>query len=195
MPPRRQNPDLDEKDQRIAEAIIRHPEASIEDIAEHTRIAASTVQKRVAEMIGREQLARIMEVRDWKAAHYPLRYRIDIRVHQPAFMDEEGGGPIQVANIESFVDDDPDEVPLALPIPAQKITSQKKLGRYIKNRLARAEYFRGRLVCLDVVILMGHDYDLSATVRAVDTDAVTDFVTRGIRFLRSVAETMSSLES
>lgn len=195
MPTRRQIPELDEKDQAIAHAVIRYPQATIEELAEQTRIAASTVQKRVADMLARDQLARVMEVRDWRAAHYPLRYRIDIKVHQPAFMEDAGGGPVVAKPAETSADDDPDEGPLALPPPGHKVTSQKELGRYIKNRLARAECFRGRLVCLDVVILMGHAYDLSVTVRAVDANAVTDFVTRGLRFCRAVAETMSSLEA
>jgi DNA-binding Lrp family transcriptional regulator len=186
---------LDEKDQLIAECILLYPQASIEAIADETRIAVSTVQKRLAEMLAREQLARIIEIRDWKAAQFPVRYRIDVQIDQDALMEGGGGGPKAISESDiSDADGDPDEVPMNLPRPAHEIRSQQALGRYIKNRLARSARFRRRLVCLDVVMLMGAAYDLSVTVRARDTDAVTEFVTRGLKSLRAVGRTTSTLE-
>lgn len=196
MPARRIKPELDEKDLKIVESIILYPQASIEFIAQRTEIAQSTVQKRMSDMFAAERLARAIEVRDWKAAGYPLRYRIDIKVNQIAFREAQGGGPVQYEEPATGVGlEDEDGSPIPLPKPAHSITTQRRLGRYIKTQLARVKHFQGRLVCLDSTILLGQEYDMSLTVRAKDVEIVTDFVTRGLRFLRGVQSTMSSLES
>ncbi|MDX2181556.1 MAG: hypothetical protein SFV18_18320 [Bryobacteraceae bacterium] len=193
---------MDEKDSRIVDCVIRYPQITVEHIAQLTQIAESTVQKRLADMLADERLARVIEVRDWKAASYPLRYRIDIKINQIALREPEGGGPPKLIEPETRTEvtpfnpsDDDDGAPVVFPEPVRRVSSQKRLGRYIKNQLSRIPDFQGRLVCLDATILLGQEYDMSITIRARDTDSVMDFVTKGLRFLRGVSSTMSSLES
>ena len=191
MPKKRSKSDLDEKDLSIIECVIRNPQASVEFITTQVEFAASTVQKRLADMLDNERLARIIQVRDWSAAGYPLRYRIDLKVDQVALRQNRGGPDSELP--EPNADEETEFVRGPLPRPTRPISSQKKLARYIKNQLA--QHYRGRLVCLDATILLGQEFDMSLTIRARDTQVILDFVTNGLRVLGGVQSTMSSHEA
>jgi len=104
---------------------------------------------------------------------YPLRYRVDIFV-KPANLREGKGG---------------------LPEDDAVVDSQKKLAQYILRRLPARKPFDGKILVEDVRILLGSPADLSATVRAKDTDAILEFVTQGLRMCRAVSQTASCLEA
>lgn len=242
---RRQRPKLDDRDLEIIRQVIDNPEATVEQIAQKLPFASSTVQKRLAAMLETDRLARVIEVRDWTAAEFPFRYRIDLLINQIALREPAGGGPILPGSIDPAIamaavlkelreakalmvlnsadshgfnkedakailragattnmsaaleqgDDDEKTAPIVLPKPIREINSQKRLAWYIKNQLSHVPAFKKRLVCLDVTILLGHQYDMTVTIRARDTDAALDYVTKGLRFLRGVSATMSTVEA
>ena len=166
----------DEKDVKIAEIIIRNPQITVESIAEFLGIPESTVSKRLADMLRERQLARIIEIRDWTAFGYPLRYRIDIKVNQRELRMGRGGPP---------------------EADAPKIANQKQLATYIKDTLPTLlpQEYKGQLIVRDVTILLGQQADLTLVVRAKDYETILEFVTNGLRVLGGVDTTMTSQEA
>jgi len=167
-----EGPPLDEKNQKIIDSIIRDPRAAVAAIAKEIEEPESTVQKRLSDLIREGRLERVIRVVDWSATHYPLRYRVEIEVNQHA-LSVRRGGP---------VDDD------------QEIDSQESLADYIKKTLSLK--YRGGIIVQDVTILFGRERtDLSATIRAKDHRVLADFITNGVRSLRGVSSTITSLEA
>ncbi len=193
-----QHPIIDEKDFRILQCLIHYPEATVDFISDKLGYSPSTVQKRLADLQAGNQrrFARVMEIRDWDAAGYPLRYRIDLKVDQIALRaGKDRGGPVNEPDEAEDPVGDEDGAPIHLPTPANKINSQKRLARYIKQQLAVLPTFKDGLLCIDVTILLGQEYDMSISLRARDAEVVLEFVTKGLRFLRGVHSTATSHES
>jgi len=170
----RENP-LDPTDRKIVDCVIENPSVTVEGIVKYldeqdVQLSESAVGKRLAEL-NKSKLERIIVVRDWVAAGYPFRYRIDIKADMRELRLGRGG-------------------PAKEP---QTIDSQKKLCAYIKDILGRK--YHGRLVVLDATILLGQKYDLFITIRARDPKTVLDFVTEDLRILGGVADTLSSQEA
>ena len=163
--------ELEPIDQRIAECIIRQPKVTVEQLADELSLSPSTIQKHLSELFEGRHIERVIAVRDWAGAGFPLRARVDIRVNMRELKAGRGG----------------------LPDDEQKVDSQKKLAQYIAEIVPKQ--FRGRLVVEDVAILLGHDADLSLTIRVKDQKVVLDFVTEGLRMLGGVDATMTSFES
>jgi DNA-binding Lrp family transcriptional regulator len=175
MPKLNDKPQPDDVDRQMMECIIQNPRATVQGLvqqleARHIRMSESAIQKRLADLLTEKRLERVMIVRDWVAAGYPLRYRINIKANMRELRLGRGGPP-----------DD-----------TQTIDSQKKLASYIKDVLARR--YQDRLVILDVRILLGYDADLSVTLRTKDTKTIFEFVTEGLRVLGGVDSTMTSHE-
>lgn len=167
MPP---DPDrLDYKDRRIVEAIAQNRQASIPLISQIANIPQSTVSKRLAELIRTNRIGRVLEIFDWPAAGYFRRYRIDILVDQRALGRGEGGHHKE-----------------------ERIDTQEKLGEYIKYRLSQK--YIGRVVVVDVGILLGHAADLTVIVYAKGRNAIRDFITNGIRRCGGVESSSTSEE-
>jgi len=168
---------LDEMDRMIVECVIHNPRITVHGIVqrldEHykTPMSESAVQKRLAELLSQRRLERVIQVRDWTAADYSFRYRVDLKADMRELRLGRGGPP----------DDD------------QPVDSQKKLCHYVKEVLGRR--YQGRLVILDVTILLGQQADLSITLRAKDSKAILDFVTEDLRVLGGVEATMTSHEA
>ena len=70
--------------------------------------------------------------------------------------------------------------------------TNKQLCAYIKDVLARR--YQGRLVVLDVTILLGQQADISITLRVKEPKTILDFVTEGLRVLGGIEGTMTSQE-
>jgi DNA-binding Lrp family transcriptional regulator len=157
---------LDGKDLRIAERVIRDPRVTVEEIAEQLNQPVSTVQKRLADLLRKGQLERMIRIADWAAIGYPLRYRIDVKTDQRQLSIGQGGKS--------------GEPP--------KIDSQKKLATYIMRTMPKG--YSGLLIVQDVTLLFGQP-DLCVTVRARDHQTVFDFVTVGLRLLGGVESTMT----
>src|ERR1035438_5265189 len=80
---------LDVKDRAIAEAIVQNPRASVPWISKATGYPESTVNKHLSAMqqLDRLVLGRIIQVLNWRAVGYPLRYRVDLDQKQPAILN------------------------------------------------------------------------------------------------------------
>jgi DNA-binding Lrp family transcriptional regulator len=159
---------FDEKDRLIVKGVIAHPEISNEELAKSTGLPLSTLHKRLAELLRRKCLERVIRVIDWRAVGYPLRYRIDIRVNNR-------------------------ELHRGASDPIGGIDSQKKLAIYIKTVLPKQ--YSGSVIVEDVIILLGQAADVSVLIRAKDPHVVFDFVTEGLRRLAGVEMTTTSHEA
>jgi DNA-binding Lrp family transcriptional regulator len=73
------------------------------------------------------------------------------------------------------------------------VDSQKRLGRYVIEVLAKDSAFRDRILVEDVHILLGGPADMSATVRARDNDAMLEFVINGLRVCEGIQQTTTCL--
>jgi DNA-binding Lrp family transcriptional regulator len=166
---------LDVKDRAIAEAIVQNPRASVPWISKATGYPESTVNKHLSAMqqLDRLVLGRIIQVLNWRAVGYPLRYRVDILVDQRMLSRGKGG-------------------PYGKPqkSKAERISTQEQLGTYIKYTLSKQ--YEGRIVVLDASILLGHAADLTVALCAKDSEAIRDFVTTGLRGLGGVNSTSTS---
>jgi DNA-binding Lrp family transcriptional regulator len=167
---------LDPTDIKILDCLIENPRMTVEAIVKYldghqVQLSESAVGKRLAELLNEKRLERMIVVRDWVAAGYPFRYRIDVKADMKELRLGRGG-------------------PAKEP---QTIDSQKKLCAYIKDVLGRK--YHGRLVVLDATILLGQKYDLFITVRAKNPKTILDFVTEDLRILGGVSETLSSQEA
>lgn len=111
------------------------------------------------------------------ALGFPECYRVDIWVI-PLKLREGCGGRAQDLDEEGrrFV-----------------VDSQKRLGRYIVEVLAKDPAFRDRILVEDVHILLGGPADMSATVRAHDNDAMLEFVVSGLRVCEGIQQTTTCL--
>jgi DNA-binding Lrp family transcriptional regulator len=170
---------VDEINQNILEAVIENPRITVQGIMrqladKQIKLSESSIQKRFSGLLTQKRLERMIVVRDWAASGYPLRYRIDIKANIQELLLGNGGPPNE----------------------GIKIDSQKKLCGYIKDNLAREYRYRGRLVVLDAMILLGHkEADISVTVRVKDPKTILEFVTEGLQILRGVKETVASHEA
>jgi DNA-binding Lrp family transcriptional regulator len=170
------DPAIDSTDRRILDCVIENPATTVEGIVKYldeqgVRLSESAVGKRVAELLNNGILERIIIIRDWVTVGYPFRYRIDVKADMKELRLGRGG---------------PAKEPHA-------VDSQKKLGAYIKDVLSRK--YVGRLVVLEVTILLGQQADLSITVRARDSRTVLNFVTEDLRALGGIEATMTSHEA
>jgi DNA-binding Lrp family transcriptional regulator len=111
------------------------------------------------------------------ALGFPECYRVDIWVI-PLRLREGNGGRSQ----------DVDEEGRRLVVD-----SQKRLGRYVIEVLAKDPAFRDRILVEDVHILLGGPADMSATVRARDNDAMLEFVINGLRVCEGIQQTTTCL--
>jgi DNA-binding Lrp family transcriptional regulator len=192
-------PELDDKDKRIVAYIIGHPEATNDQIATALDIPASTFQKRFADLTGKNGcLGRRLVVYDWKTAGFPLQYRIDVVIHQRNLSRAEGGPMYaDIGRVNTILDSGDALAPLPFPIggPNARIRTQKQLARYIKDILPTHSEFQGKIVVENIAILLGQSADISLTVHAIDTDALLNFVTNGLRALGGIQGTMTSQEA
>jgi len=165
-------PTLDEKDLKIAASIIRDAKVPVARIAKESNIPESTVQKRLGALIDQGIVERVIRVKDWSAAGYPLRYMIEVEINQPELSIGQGGPHGEQRTIET----------------------QEKLAEYIKDALPQK--FLGSVIVQDVTILLGREHaDLTVTARARDHKAIRDFVTKGLRSLRGVHSTVTAQEA
>ena len=111
------------------------------------------------------------------ALGFPERYRVDIWVI-PLKLREGSGGRAQ----------DTDEAG-----QRQVVDSQKRLGRYIVETLAKDPAFCDKVMVEDVHILLGGPADMSATVRARDNASMLDFVLSGLRICEGIQQTTTCL--
>ena len=155
----------------VCKYIHGNPTATQKTIAEETSLTQDQVKHCLAEL---KRAGHVVDgfIVDPTYLGYRLRYRIDIFLQPGKLRDGKGGLP-----------EDPD------------INSQKSLARYILNRLPNKSQFRGKVLVEDVQILLGHPADLSATVRATDSDAMLEFVTEGLRMCQAVTQTTSCLQA
>ena len=156
---------LDAKDVRILRIVMNSPQASVEGIAGDCGIPASTAQKRLSFLIHNGFLERVIRIVDWAEVGYPLRFRIDIRVNLWDAARVGGGGRH----------------------PTVKPNALRRLALHV-SRLAKEEY-ADTLVVQDVIVLFGHQVDLSVALRAKNHEAVFDFVTARLRELPGVEST------
>jgi DNA-binding Lrp family transcriptional regulator len=175
MPSDMDKPLLDDKDQRIAEEVIRNPSASVPILARLTGLPESTLSKRLSFLLSSRYLERTIRVVRWRDLGYPFRHRVDIKVDQ-RMLSEGKGGPRSASGKRSKT----------------KINSQEDLALYIKHTLTRQ--YEGRLVVLDVGILLGHDADISMVVCSRTPDEIRRFVTSDLRSLGGVLGTSTSEE-
>jgi DNA-binding Lrp family transcriptional regulator len=170
---------VDEIDQKILEAVIQYPKIAVQSLVKYLadakiKLSESAVQKRFSDLVHQRRLERLTVVRDWVASGYPFRYRIDIKADMRALRDGNGGPPNEGGNIDS----------------------QKKLCAYIKDTLGREYRFRGRLVVVEAMILLGQaEADISITVRVKDPKTILEFVTEGLRVLRGVESSIAAHEA
>jgi DNA-binding Lrp family transcriptional regulator len=171
------------KDRQIAQEIAQNPRASIPLIAKLTGIPESTVGKRLAALMQAHRIGRILQIFNWPAMGYQRRYRIDILVDQRSLTKGEGGlyePPPKLGEKDR---------PKA---ETQRIYTQEQLAIYIKYTLGKK--YEGRIVVLDVSILLGHAADLTVTVCARGGKSILDFVTNGLRPLGGIQSTSTSEE-
>lgn len=170
---------VDDVDQKILEAVIQNPKISVQGLVKYLaeakiRLSESAVQKRFSELVRQKRLERVTVVRDWVASGYPFRYRVDIKANMRALIAGEGGPPND----------------------ATRIDTQKRLCEYIVNTLGREYRYRGRLVVLDAVILLGQEKaDISIAVRVKDPKTILEFVTEGLRVLGGVESSIAAHEA
>lgn len=156
---------------RIATYLVRSPRATHDEIGRETAMGSEAVRHLIQEM----RLEGV--VSDDYRVHpaflgFPERYRVDISLSPIQLKDGQGG----------------------LPDDRELVSDQKALARYIMRLPDRGE-FKGKIYVEDVRILLGHPADLSANVRARDTNSMLDFVTLGIRMCRAVTATSSCQEA
>jgi DNA-binding Lrp family transcriptional regulator len=111
------------------------------------------------------------------ALGFPECYRVDIWVI-PLRLREGNGGRSQDVDEEGH---------------RLVVDSQKRLGRYMIEVLAKDPVFCDRILVEDVHILLGGPADMSATVRARDNDSMLDFVVSGLRICEGIQQTTTCL--
>ena len=163
---------LDDIDLLITKYVVRDPRAEVAEIADELRLSASGVQKRLSALFERKVLVREgIRVMSWPEVGFPLRYSISIEVDQRELRKGRGGPPDDELGIDS----------------------QRKLAVYIKDQLPKR--FDGRIIVLEVTILLGEKADIVASVLARDHPAILEFVTDGLRILGGVSRTRTSEEA
>lgn len=175
-------------DRRIAEAIIQNPRGSLSAIAAVAQVPIGTLNKHLMALRRANAVDKVFQILDWRAIGYSRRYRIDVLIDQRALSRGEGGLSIpesSAAKAKATRVAEPEQ-------RGEKIDSQEKLATYIKYTLSRD--YAGRIVVLDVNILLGHAADLSVTLCARGKDAIRDFVTNGLRKLGGVYSTSTAEE-
>ena len=180
---------VDEKDRRIVEYLIQDPQATIQLIATKLGYPPSTVQKRLQKLIQNEQLGRGLYVRDWVAAGFPLKSRIDLKVNKIA-LAKGNSGPPENARTSTDVTDGVPQLP---PPPSRRIFTQAQLARYIKHELS--VLYQGSLVVESVAVLFGGGADLSVTVHATHQQVVWDFVLNALGVLQAVEGSTTAEEA
>ena len=155
----------------IARYLHQNPTATYKAISDATALTENQVKYMLEEL---KAGGRINDryVVDLPYLGYPVRYRIDIFVNPANLRDGKGG-----------LRGDPD------------VDSQKALAKYIAKTLPQKQLFCGKILVEDVRMLLGHPADLSATVCASNNDAITEFVTEGLRMCGAINQTSSCLEA
>jgi hypothetical protein len=154
-----------------------------------------------------EVLSDSFHVMDWDAIGLGLRYRVDILINQRRLL--KGGGPEDTSEfLQSKYADQ------AIAKHAENVNTQERLARFIMQhlpnyvawRLARAVELKlerpkesladytDRIYVEDVMILLGHQADLSAAVRVHNSDVIRRFVTDGLRLMPGINSTSTSQE-
>ena len=156
---------------RVLWSYYQDPTIDQKAVADNLEITIDQVKHAVETLRNDGYLSRKVAV-DFEYLGYPMRYRVDIFVSPDKLREGKGGWPED-----------------------EGVDSQKNLARYILNRLPRKEMFKGKILVEDVLILLGNPSDLSAVVRAKDTDAMLEFITEGLRMCRAIYQTSSSIEA
>ncbi|WP_321478104.1 hypothetical protein [uncultured Paludibaculum sp.] len=156
----------------VARHVHENPMAEHKEIADELELTPAQVKHALDELKQEGHVVGAYLV-DLEFLGYPLRYRVDIFVTPANLRDGKGG----------------------LPEDDGQVDSQKKLAQYILKKLPTRKPFAGKILVEDVRILLGSPADLSATVRARDTEAILEFVTQGLRMCRAISQTASCLEA
>lgn len=156
----------------VANYLYQNPTATHNVVAQETHLTPAQVKHCLDELRREGHITHRYEV-DPDYLGYELLYRVDIVIIPSKLREGHGGLEGDKARVES----------------------QKSLARYILNDLPNNEQFKGKILVQDVQILLGHPADLSATVRAVNSDAMLEFVTEGLRMCQAISQTTSCLEA
>jgi DNA-binding Lrp family transcriptional regulator len=174
-PARREMPTPKEKHEADMKAIVRYlhenPTATQRAISQATDLSEHQIKHMLDELKHEDHVTNQYIV-DLAYLGFPLRYRVDIFVNPANLRDGKGGFPDDAG-----------------------VDSQKALARYIAKKLPNKVPFHGKILVEDVRMLLGHPADLSATVRATNSDAIVEFVTEGLRMCGAINQTSSCLEA
>jgi len=165
-----------EREQAILEYLRINPRATYAALQVATGLKSHEVEWALKAMTRKKWIEDGFRVSP-TALGYPERYRVDIWVI-PLKLREGAGGRAQDVDASGqrlYVD------------------SQKRLGRYIMETLAKDPAFRDRILVEEIHILLGGPADMSATVRARDNDSMLEFVVSGLRICEGVQQTTTCL--
>jgi DNA-binding Lrp family transcriptional regulator len=196
----------DELDQKLARALINNPSADDEALAKSLGIHKNTVQRRRRALLTEGILAPSLEIRDWGAIGFPLRYRIDIEINAQSLLGGDAGEKRKAArDFDASPADCPEELRPKRPVDTQERMAHyiySDLLKYVKWRISTGQdhgngfdNLEDVLIIQDVNILLGHRADLSMIVRASHQSAVLMLVVNGLRRMRGVTSTVSSHEA
>jgi hypothetical protein len=118
---------------------------------------------------------------------FPERYRVDIWVDMRQ-IKEAADKAVEHNRAEAKkTEKDRKEI--------QKVVrTQRELARYIVKDLATLKPYDRTILIEDILILLGGAADLTAIVRAINNEAMLEFVTEGLRMCPGVGNTSTSLE-
>jgi len=156
---------------RVARYLHEHPTATQKQISQALNLTDDQVKHSLEDLRNDNRIVSRYSV-DLGYLGYHLRYRVDIFVSPANLRGGKGGLPHH-----------------------SNVGSQEELANYILQRLPAEAEFNGKILVEDVRILLGHPADLSASVYATETQAMLDFVTKGLRMCNAVYQTTTCLEA
>jgi DNA-binding Lrp family transcriptional regulator len=172
----RRNRKPNEREQAILEYLRINPRATYAALQVATGLKSHEVEWALKAMSRKKWIEDGFRVSP-TALGYPERYRVDIWVI-PLKLREGLGGRSQDVDAQG---------------QRLVVDSQKRLGRYIMESLAKDSAFRDRVLVEEMHILLGGMADMSATVRARDNDAMLEFVVSGLRICEGIQQTTTCL--
>lgn len=161
----------DDRELEILWHLHKNPKMSNLEIANQMRITENQVRYDRTNMKDKGWILEIPRVNLSKLG-FPQRYRVDVWVDQRQLKGNAGG----------------------MPGDSKKVGTQRELALYIVQDLAHRKPFDSTILIEDILILLGGPADLTTIVRAVNNDAMLDFVTEGLRMCGGISQTATCLE-
>lgn len=153
------------RDLEILRYLLRHSVANLKQVATALDMPEASVAKRVAALQDQNRISRCIQIIDWRAAGFPLRYRVDLMIDHRALVAERIAG----------------------------VSSLEALGKFVVEESAR--HFARDIFVYDALIPFGQAHDLSILLRTRNTEVLLAYLTRWLGTLAVVSATSTFQEA